>query len=60
MKTLTLRIEDDGVHKRLADEARLNHRSLNGHINYLLTRHAYNVKVKQAPKQRVSFLDREV
>jgi predicted HicB family RNase H-like nuclease len=46
MKVLSLRIEDDGVHKRLVDEAKKEHRSLNAHINHLLTRHVHRVEVK--------------
>ena len=60
MKTLSLRIEDNGVHKRLVEEARLNHRSLNAHINHLLTKHVYRVKVKPSARQRVKFLNKEV
>jgi predicted HicB family RNase H-like nuclease len=52
MKVLSLRIEDDGVHRRLVDEAKKAHRSLNGHINHLLTRHVSRVKVKRKEGER--------
>ena len=52
MKALSLRIEDDGVHRRLVDEAKKAHRSLNGHINHLLTRHVYRAAVKGKEEER--------
>lgn len=39
-----LRFEDHGLKRRLEDEAKLCHRSLNNQIIHILTKHIYNVK----------------